>query len=571
MFGFFAFWVGIGEVLNGLLLAALISTGFGGGASSSVTRIPKLENTFSEWATKLEDPAFLGIVCAISLLTTNLFAIGLFRIKARLLYGTLHHFRCLLLEGFFSREYTFYSKSHSSSAIAMITSETQRLFHSALSPAANLLQFLPTVIVLVISIFWVNPHAGGLACAVFFPSYGLYYFCLRPFFRRRGKILHESSKGRQKTLQEGFGAIRELFFWGKRKLFVEEFVRTDKNDSEGEARSYFLSAIPRNGLEICMVIFALITFAVISQNGSLKVSVAQLIFFGFAALRLLPALQMTFFAFAGLEIGRRGLEEVVGVLEQEAGRKRQATLGIPLPLSAFGPPVESVELRHISYGYGAGRSRALKNLSICVPAGSLTAIIGPTGAGKSTAVDILAGLLVPEEGGVWVDGREISPSEFPAWRRQLAYLPQHPYLLDASVRDNIALGSHGLKIDQERVVEAARSAQIDKFIRTLPLGYDEPMGERGVRLSGGQRQRLGLARALYSRAPVLLLDEPTSALDMRTESEIMETLLEIKGKHTIVLVTHRETAWRRCDIVYLIDKGTAKKTYPACEIISLKL
>ena len=220
------------------------------------------------------------------------------------------------------------------------------------------------------------------------------------------------------------------------------------------------------------------------------------------------------------------------------------------PKKKITAPKKMIRLEEISFNYGTGRGMVLDDVSIDIPVGSLVGFVGPTGVGKSIAVDILAGLLVPQKGGLWVDNFRVMPWQLAEWRRQVSYLPQNFFLLDDTVEENIGLGSHVSGTQKTKVERAARAAHIHDFIQTLPHGYYEELGERGIRLSGGQRQRLGLARALYSKSPVLLLDEPTSALDPETEAGILDTICELKGLHTIVLITHRERAWQRCDVIY---------------------
>lgn len=557
-----SFLVGFGEVATGFLLASLISATTGSGAITSFgLPFPKPIESILQL---LSGTASLGALCAIALLVTNSLAIGLYRIKSRLLYEGLHQLRAVLVNYFFQRDFVYYSKSHSSSAISMLTTETTRIYHGFLSPLCNLFQFLPTVVVLVGSVFWVNPWAGVFACAVFLPAYGLYFYFLQPAFQKGGSILHESTKSRHKILQEGFGAIRELFFWNKRSLFINDFIRVDRAASDVETRSFFLACIPRNSLEICIVFFIGAGVLFLGDRFQIQISVAQLIFLGFTALRLLPALQMTFLAFVGFEIGRTGLAVLSQSLEESSVLEcPDSAESRPSFLPISSEPQRLIELKNVTYSYGTGRNPALQDVSFSIPVGSFVGFVGSTGAGKSTAVDILAGLLIPQSGGLWVDGRLLTATELVSWRKHLAYLPQHFYLLDASVEENIALGSTDSRVCLERVEEAARAAHIHDFIKTLPKGYREPMGERGVRLSGGQRQRLGLARALYSRAPVVLLDEPTSALDPITEAGILDTIVELKGRHTIVLITHRETAWKRCDRIFRFTAGRVEPVVPS--------
>jgi ABC-type multidrug transport system fused ATPase/permease subunit len=206
---------------------------------------------------------------------------------------------------------------------------------------------------------------------------------------------------------------------------------------------------------------------------------------------------------------------------------------------------------------------AASNVSLRIPARAAVGFVGANGSGKTTLVDLVAGLLVPAIGKIEVDGIALDDANRAAWQSRIAYVPQNISLLDTTIARNIALGIPRAAIDQERLLAAARLAQLDDFVRTLPRGYDHPVGERGMSLSGGQRQRMGIARALYTDASVLILDEATSALDGLTEQELMATILRLRGRYTIILIAHRLSAVRACDVIFELDKGkvTASGSY----------
>jgi ATP-binding cassette subfamily B protein len=207
------------------------------------------------------------------------------------------------------------------------------------------------------------------------------------------------------------------------------------------------------------------------------------------------------------------------------------------------------------FRYRADRPWALEDVSLRIPAGTAVGIVGPNGSGKTTLVDLIAGLLVPDAGSVEVDAMVLDDATRPAWQSRIAYVTQNIFLLDASVAQNIALGVPIAAIDQRRLLDAARLAQLDGLIATLPKGYEQRVGERGIELSGGQRQRIGIARALYKEASVLLLDEATNALDGLTEQEIVATLDRLRGRYTSILIAHRLSSVRSCDLIFELEDG----------------
>jgi len=226
-------------------------------------------------------------------------------------------------------------------------------------------------------------------------------------------------------------------------------------------------------------------------------------------------------------------------------------------------PQQEIRLEEVSFRYAPDQPWALRGVSLRVPARAAVGFVGVNGSGKTTLVDVIVGLLVPSEGRVEVDGSALDEANRAAWQSRIVYVPQNMFLLDSSIAQNIAFGIPAADINRHRLLEAVRLAQLDEFIKTLPAGYDHRVGERGIQLSGGQRQRIGIARALYREATVLVFDEATNALDGLTEQELMATLGRLRGRYTTILIAHRMTAVRSCDIIFELENGkiTGSGTY----------
>jgi ABC-type bacteriocin/lantibiotic exporter with double-glycine peptidase domain len=244
----------------------------------------------------------------------------------------------------------------------------------------------------------------------------------------------------------------------------------------------------------------------------------------------------------------------VGPASQPAGGAARA---VPLALN------EAIGVEHLSFRYPSAASNVLDNISLRIKAKSVVGIVGSTGSGKSTLLDIMLGLLQPTGGRVAIDGVTLDDKLVRRWQAGLGYVPQQIFLTDGTIADNIALGVAPSEIDMAQVRAVAKAAHVDEFVEQLPDGYNSGVGERGVRLSGGQRQRIGIARALYRNPSVLLFDEATSALDNLTEHAIMDTLQNLTGQKTIILVAHRLTTLRLCDQIVLLENGriSAQGTY----------
>jgi ABC-type multidrug transport system fused ATPase/permease subunit len=283
----------------------------------------------------------------------------------------------------------------------------------------------------------------------------------------------------------------------------------------------------------------------------------QLTFLAFAAYRLLPTLQQIFSLVVKIRGDRAALAQIAPDLRYaRVARPPNPMADSVRPDRAVpGPPRREIRLHEVSFRYSEDRPWALREVSVCIPAQSTVGIVGANGSGKTTLADLVAALLVPTVGRVEVDGITLDESNRAAWQLRAAYVPQNVFLLDASIAENIALGIEVRAIDEARLLEAARLAQLDELIRSLPQGFRHKVGERGVKLSGGQRQRIGIARALYREAAVLLLDEATNALDGLTEQELMATLQRLRGRYTTVLIAHRMSTVRWCDRIFQLEHG----------------
>jgi ABC-type multidrug transport system fused ATPase/permease subunit len=276
--------------------------------------------------------------------------------------------------------------------------------------------------------------------------------------------------------------------------------------------------------------------------------------YAFATHRLMPSLQAIFRQVTAIRFSARAVDilyEDLRSLEVKGNHPKRESKEIkPLPIK------NKIELKNVSFTYPSAGKPVIKNLNLKIKSSSSIAFAGETGAGKTTAADIILGLLRPQSGKIIVDGVEITDENLPNWQRNLGYIPQDIYLHDDTVAKNIAFGVPSKKIDREKIKEAAKIANIDNFIvNELLDGYETPVGERGIRLSGGQKQRIGIARALYRNCDVLVLDEATSALDGVTETEIFKAINNVAKAKTLIMIAHRLTTVKNCDVIYLLEEG----------------
>jgi ABC-type multidrug transport system fused ATPase/permease subunit len=307
---------------------------------------------------------------------------------------------------------------------------------------------------------------------------------------------------------------------------------------------------------------AMVMVLLLRADGDLAAVLPTIGVFAFGTMRLMPAMQQVYGAFTNLRTGQRVLDdlhaEYTTALAELNARPRSAPGGARLPLR------EILELDDLSFAYPKAERPALRGVTLRIPAHSTVGIVGGTGAGKTTLIDLILGLLIPDSGEIRVDGRRLDRDTLRLWQQSLGYVPQSIYLVDDSVRANIAFGVPPGQIDDAAVERAARLAALHDFVTNeLPEGYATVVGERGVRLSGGQRQRIGIARALYHEPDLLVFDEATSALDNITERVVMEAVNSMQGARTIILIAHRLSTVRNCDVIHLMEHGSvaASGTY----------
>lgn len=359
-----------------------------------------------------------------------------------------------------------------------------------------------------------------------------------------------------RSLQEGLGAIRDVIIDGTQPLYCKIYSQADRRLRLHRGESQFLASAPRYAMEavgmVSIAVAALVLMA--SQKGVLG-ALPVLGALALGAQRLLPVVQLIYASWNTCRLNQPALTSLLGYLEQPASSD------ILTPNTPSLEWKDSLELRNVSFRYERDQPLVLQGLKLKIRRGERVGIVGETGSGKSTMVDLLMGLLEPEEGQLVVDGEPIYGERLCSWRSCIAHVPQTIYLADASIAENIAFGSGGSdQIDLERLRSAAQQAQIAGFIESLPKGYSTFVGERGVQLSGGQRQRIGIARALYRNAKLLVFDEATSALDTKTESDVIEAISTLTSELTIVMIAHRTSTLAMCTSIIEISSKGANKT-----------
>lgn len=466
--------------------------------------------------------------------------------------------RRTLFREYLHRDLLFHARTNSSTLYNNLTVETARVVYGMLQQFLVLVTTLLTIAFILLGILFVDPIGasgviGGLAA-----GYLLVYATVRRRIKRAGAVEGKLSAQRTQLVLEALGGIKEIMVLRRQSYFQHRFERASTALSRLAAQIETVTSSPRHIME-CVAVAGLVGYALVLSHSDAGIgqALAKLTFLGFAAYRLLPAVQQAFAATVRIRSSRPAFEAISGDL-----LSARAKGGEPVPVDPAwqARPEREISLSHVNFRYAADGPAALQDVSLRIRAGSVVGLVGSNGSGKTTLVDVLAGLLVPVSGQVVIDGIALDAASRPSWQSRIAYVPQSIFLLDASLSENIALGTASEHIDRERMLRAARLARLDEFVATLGQGYDERIGERGIRLSGGQRQRIGIARALYTDAAVLIMDEATNALDIFAEEEIMGAIEALRGKRTIILIAHRLNTLRQCDVILELEAGALSRS-----------
>ncbi len=452
---------------------------------------------------------------------------------------------------------------------AVITGTTTQIARTVVA-LTSLLQLITAAVVaagLLAGLFLIDWALALGAASLFGSVYCLLAITARKELRRNSQRIAAAAKHQIKALQEGLGAIRDVLLDGNQCTYVEIYRQADRPQRKLQAKNQFLGAFPRYAVEaLGLVAITLLGGLLVLQQGAGGPVIPLLGALALGAQRLLPALQQVYSGWSSLKGLNADMAGVLAMLNQPL--PPQMTVAKPLPLQ------QAIRLEAVHFRYGPEQPEVLRGLDLEIRRGERIGLIGSTGSGKSTTVDLLMGLLEPSQGRILVDGEDLHdpahPERLAAWRAAIAHVPQSIYLADSSIAENIAFGVPKGQIDLERLRQAAEQAQIASFIESRPEGYQSFVGERGIRLSGGQRQRIGIARALYKHLRVLVLDEATSALDTGTEDAVIATIERLNKDLTIVIIAHRLSSVQHCDRVLKLEQGLLVSDDPAahCDAVS---
>ncbi len=469
-----------------------------------------------------------------------------------------------LLEGYLHQPYSLFLNRHSAELSKTILSDLSIVISKGFAPLMILITQSAVTLALLTLLIFVDYKLTLIVIISLSVAYGLIYKLNKNLMTRIGKEIFKANQGRFGALTDAFGASKEVKVGGLEETYIKRFSNPSKTLAQTIALEALVNQVPRFTLEaVAFGGMLLVLLYLMAQGGDITNVIPIIALYAFAGYRLMPALQHIYISLTQLRIVGPALDSIHNDLKN-LQLKIIDKEEIPLQFN------KDISLNHIYYHYPNTSRTALKDINLSIPVRNTVGLVGATGSGKTTIADIILSLFDPQQGTLEVDGIVINKHNQRAWQRSIGYVPQQIFLADDTVAANIAFGIDPKNINQEAVEHAAKIANLHEFvINELPEQYKTTIGERGIRLSGGQRQRIGIARALYHKPRLLILDEATSALDNLTEQAVMEAVHNLKNNITIILIAHRLSTVKKCDKIYLFEKGELKNEGTFDELINI--
>ena len=511
--------------------------------------------------TGLENPThFMILILSLIILgfvLKNVFLYFQNVVQLRFVYTNQFETSQRMMINFMKRPYEYYLNADTSVIQRMITSDVNNMYGLILA----CLQLASEVIIFVFLTVTLTSQAPQmiLTIAALLVVVLLIIKCvLKPIMRQAGKENQDYYSGLYKWIEESVMGIKEIKIANKENYFITQYGKCGKGYVSAVQRYNIFNATPRLLIEtVCMAGLILYLILMILSGADVTAMVPQIGAFSVAAMRLLPSANrinnyltsISYFEPFFMGVSDNLQDEIHDenvIYDGNAYRVKKDVEKLPVE--------KEIVLDDIVYKYPNSEALIFDHAHMEIPVGTSVGIVGTSGAGKTTIVDIMLGLLQISEGSILADGVEVR-DRYESWLKNIGYIPQNIFMVDSTIRKNVAFGCADEEIDDAKVWEALKKASLDEFVRGLPQGLDTGIGERGIRISGGQRQRIGIARALYEDPEVLVLDEATSALDNDTEAAIMESINSLHGHKTLVIIAHRLQTIEKCDIVYRVENG----------------
>ncbi len=501
-----------------------------------------------------------GVLIVVYLLK-NLFMIFFEYVKSKYMLNRKVLLQNKLFNAYMRSPYTYFISRNSSELLRNVSSEVDRVVNGTLKPLLLIVLHVTMTVVIITGLIIVEPFITGVGILLFG---GMAWVFLRLTKKKVKLFGRESLQHRQamnKSILQGLGGFKDAKVLNREPHFLKEYNFHATKHKYYDLWKGVINAMPVQLIElIALTGILFIAIVMVLQFRELNSIITVLAMFGAAIVKLKPSIYQLISNANVLRYNAYSVEAIFDDLEylesKQMHRKSLDTGSEPIELQ------HTIELSNLEYSYPNTSVPAVKNINISIPKNSAVAFVGPSGAGKTTLVDVILGLLEPQKGTLSVDGKNVF-DDIRAWQQNIGYIPQFIYLLDDTIRRNICFGIADEDIDDKLLLEVIKTAQLAELVEGLEEGVETIVGERGVRLSGGQRQRIGIARALYNNPQVLVMDEATSALDNITERYLVKAIEELRGDKTLIMIAHRLTTVQNCDVIYMMKdaKIIAEGTY----------
>jgi ATP-binding cassette subfamily B protein len=492
----------------------------------------------------------LTIIFCLSAVLSGSVRLILLMFTTRLSFATGSDFGIDIYQRTLYQPYKVHISRNSSEIINGISNKANAIIYSVILPTLTLISSFIMLFTILITLVYIDPIISLFTTVIFGSIYSLLTKYTRHNKIKNSRVIAEQSTQIIKSLQEGLGGIRDVLIDGSQHVYCEIFRRANAPLRGAQANNQVVSQSPRFVMEsLGVVLIAGLAYYLFNQpNGSSK-AIPILGVLALGAQKMLPIMQQSYQAWSSIQGSYASLEDTLLLINQ------------PLPSNSLNKKIlktnfnRDIKFDRVSFHYHSNFHNVIKHLSLSIRKGDRVGVIGATGSGKSTLIDILMGLLEPTSGVLKVDGKAITKRNVRSWQRRIAHVPQAIFLSDTTIAENIAFGIDRKDIDFDRVRDAANRAQLQDVIDKLPNKFNTIVGERGVRLSGGQRQRIGIARALYKNADILIFDEATSALDNKTEESVIKSIDALGKEITVIMIAHRVTTLKKCTKVIELADG----------------
>ena len=497
---------------------------------------------------------FFSLIFIAAIFLSAILRLFITRLNLYWCYELISDFSINAFERTIYQPFLYHSSRNSSELVGAITVKISTLQTGIILPVISSIQVLILILSIITALFFILPISNIIALGFFSLLYALIAFLFKKSYSQNSEIIATQQVKIIKVLQESLAGIRDIILGNYYDEYIKQYSLARRPLDKTAGKNAYMIIAPKFIIESLGM--ALIVFLILynySISGDTSIFLPSMGALALGAQRILPYLQQLYAAYSTILSSRQSVEDSLDILEQSMEAKYLIQENDGRNELIFN---KSIELHDVSFKYSTENNFSLNNLNLRIKKGSLVGIIGSTGSGKSTLMDLLMGLIPSTTGVMKIDGKAIGLPDLLSWQRKICTVPQNIILADTSIKNNISLGQVDGSISTNKLQEAAQKSQLLEYVKSLPEGLDTEVGERGSRISGGQRQRIGIARALYKGGEVLFLDEATNALDMKTEDKILNDIKNLENNLTIIIVAHNINTVKDCDKIVVMDKGS---------------